>query len=90
MSAPTAESVYEASVLKLCREEKQKLLDLIRHDLQSSDRNSFSEVWERIKSRRPYGYWNEDPQEWICRTRREADESRARALKGSDDGGPVS
>jgi hypothetical protein len=79
MALATAEEIYEQVVKPLPATERLRLVEKVVHDLwvQPPERESLQRHdWMSIRGVAPNLLGGEDAQEWVSRTRREADEHR--------------
>jgi len=79
MALTTAGEVYEQVVKLLPAPERLRLIELIVHDLATQTAESEQPKrydWMSVRGIAPNLLGGEDAQEWVSRTRREADEHR--------------
>lgn len=70
-------------VEQLAPEERLELIRQVAESLKKSGAIAQPKPrWSDLKGLAPYPMLGEDAQEWVSRTRREADEHRERALRG--------
>jgi hypothetical protein len=78
------EEIYEQHIKPLPREERLRLIEMTAHDL--ARRPSEAELgqrydWRSVRGIAPRLLDEKDAQEWVSRTRREADEQREKQWK---------
>jgi hypothetical protein len=86
MGAKTADEVYEQIVKSLPPGERRRLAKRIMDDLPAPERDESAgseerHDWMSMAGIAPNLLGGEDAQEWVSRTRREADEHRERQWK---------
>lgn len=84
MALTTAEEVYEQVVKALPAPERLRLVEKIVHDLATqpvAGEPAQRRSWMSIRGIAPNLLGGEDAQEWVSRTRREADEHREKQLR---------
>jgi hypothetical protein len=69
----------EALVLQLSSQDRQRLIEaILTHPIEPAIEKTLK--WQDVRGIAPNLLGGEDAQEWVSRTRRESDESRAKAL----------
>lgn len=83
MELTTAEQIYERIVKPLSTNERLRLVEMIVHNLtaQPAEAEPPKRHWREIRGMVAYPMCGEDAQEWVSRTRREADEHREKPLR---------
>ncbi|MEN3001543.1 MAG: hypothetical protein ABDI19_06835 [Armatimonadota bacterium] len=79
MAAKTADEIYATCVKDLPIEERIRLIERISRELAielKAGSKPSERDWRELAGRLPYPAIGEDAQEWVSRTRREADERR--------------
>ena len=83
MGLTTAEQIYERIVKPLPTNERLRLVEMIVHNLtaQPAKAGPPKRHWREIRGMVAYPMCGEDAQEWVSRTRREADAHREKQLR---------
>jgi hypothetical protein len=79
MAIATAEEIYEQVIKPLPAVERLRLVEKVVHDLTvqpDQEEPIRRRCWREIRGIVTYPLCGEDAQEWVSRTRREADEHR--------------
>jgi len=82
--SPLLQQVLQ-QVEQLALEERLELIQQVAEGLKKSGAIAHPKSrWSDLKGLAPYPMMGEDAQEWVSRTRREADEHRERVLRGEN------
>ncbi len=86
MNGVTADEIYETWIRALPPDERLRLIERISRELASElgTEQPRQRAWREIAGLLPYPALGEDAQEWISRTRHEADEHREPQWKHPD------
>ncbi len=77
MTSAACERILREAQLLSPREIEDLITSLIERREKEEDQGCTEIEWEDIRGSAPYPLCGEDAQEWVTRTRRESDESRA-------------